>query len=62
MFRNWYCPDCRSHLRRFGDVKRRTEFMGLYTAYWYICLNCGSRNAMPFKTYLKVKASEGAIE
>ncbi|GEK57178.1 hypothetical protein MHA01_00830 [Marinococcus halophilus] len=61
MFRNWFCPDCKSHLRRIGGVKYKSKLMGHYTLYWHMCLNCGSSNAIPFKTYLKQKATEGVL-
>lgn len=57
----WFCPDCRTHLNRFGDVKRRTKDLGMYQLISHFCLECGSPNAIPFESYLKRKMSEGKI-
>lgn len=48
----WYCPDCNSILKR-RDVKYQSEFKGYYSIYWFRCLKCGSKMAMPLKERLE---------
>lgn len=41
LFQKWHCAECNRILSR-KDVKYQEEFRGLYTAYWFRCLKCGS--------------------
>lgn len=53
MFSRWYCPKCKSKLKR-RDVKYQSEFRGIYTVNWFMCLKCGNKD--------NVEAINDAIE
>jgi RNase P subunit RPR2 len=60
MFKRWFCPDCKEHMRR-SDVSRVVWDRGLFDVVFHRCNKCGSDRAVRFSEYLKRQASEGRI-